>query len=132
VSLTDQSFWVDVLERAGRQAVQVVIPVLLLAATTGHLATSDVLLATAASAAVAFLVVVFRALTGLRADDGASLTTQAVDRAIAAFAGSVAAVLTANGFDLLHADFRGILLAASSSALLALVAMVTNTPASAA
>jgi hypothetical protein len=114
------AWWAEVAEAAFRQGLQVVTPLLLIVATSGSI-TADAGKATAVTAGTAVVLVVLRRLTGLTAPDGAGWETKLVIRAVSAFAGSVAGVTAAEGFDLLSAPWGGVLLAASSSALLALV-----------
>lgn len=126
-TLTDASWWEDTLARAGRQIATTLIPVLTIAVTSG--AVKDVNFADIlAAAALAGLVTVVRALTGLRAPAGSSFAVDAADRAVAAASGTALALIATDGFDLLHADWRTIGLAVTSSAVLSLVAMFTNTP----
>jgi hypothetical protein len=127
-SLTDIAWWEDTVARAGRQAVQTVIPVLALAAGTGGVTGFDYGDGLAV-AALAALITVLRAVTGLRAPAGASLLVDGADRALAAAAGTALALVATDGFDLLHADWKTIGVAVAGSALLALAAMFTNTPA---
>lgn len=117
--LTDGAWWRDVLDRALRQALQVLLPVLGLAATTGRIDVKAVA-AVAVVAVTQAAVVIFRALTELRASDGAPLALQVLDRAVAAAAGALLAIFTADGFDLLAADGRAI---ATSVALTVLTAL---------
>lgn len=128
--LTTTGFWSDVLDRAFRQAIQVLIPLLTLSAATGQIRTMD-LAAVAVAAVVAFAVVVLRALTGLRVEGG-SWTVQVADRAVSAAAAAVLAVVAADGFDLLSADWQAIGLSAGLSAVLAVAQGYLAPPADAA
>lgn len=113
------AFWKDVIDRAVRQGFQVLLPFLVLVATTSRF---DVK-AGAAIAVVAVtqaLVVIFRALTEIRADVTAPWYLQALDRSVAALAGALLALFTADGFDLLAADPRSILLSSVASVVVAL------------
>lgn len=117
--LADGAWWRDVLDRAFRQALQVLLPVLALAATTGRVdvkAGVAVLVVAVTQAAV----VVFRALTEIRASSGAPLALQVLDRSVAAAAGAVLAILTADGFDLLALDVRAAALSVAFTVLTAL------------
>jgi hypothetical protein len=122
------AFWSDVAQRAGRQAVQVLVPILTVAALGGGISHVD-FLGVGVAVAVAFLVVVLRALTGLRAPADAPVWVDGLDRALSAASASLLAVVGAANFDALHADWRSVVVAAASSAGLALVAMFTNPPA---
>jgi hypothetical protein len=126
--LSDPSFWSDVAQRAGRQAVQVLIPILTVAALGGGISNVDPL-AVGVAVAVAFAVVVLRAFTGLRASADAPVWVDGTDRALSAASASVLATVAAANFDALHTDWRSVAVAATSSAGLALIAMFTNPPA---
>lgn len=124
--LVDPDWWAEVAGRAGRQAVQVLIPLLALAAA-GDVTGAD-LPAYALAAALAVLVTVLKALAGLSVGLLAPWWEQALERAIAAAAGAVAGLLPAAGLGLLTTDWRAVGLAAAGAAALALAAMVTNRP----
>lgn len=126
--LSDPTFWTDVLARAGRQAFQVLVPILTVAALGGGISNIDPL-GVGIAVGVAFLVVVLRALTGLRAGPDAPAWVDGLDRALSAAAASLLAVVGAAHFDALHTDWRSVAVAAASSAGLALIAMFTNPPA---
>jgi len=106
----------------------VLLPLLLLGATTGAV---DVKSAAAAgvAAVVAFAVVVLRALTGLRAAADAPAGAQVVDRVVSAAAAAVLAFVTADGFDLLTADGGAIGTAAGLSAVTAVAQWFLQRPA---
>jgi hypothetical protein len=124
--LLDPTWWQDVAARAGRQAVQVLIPVLALAAA-GDITGID---APAAAAAVALAVVVtfVKAIAGISIGARAPWWQQGIERAAAAAAGAVGALLPADGLGLLALDWGDIGIAAAGAAGLALAAMITNRP----
>lgn len=124
--LLDPDWWQDVAARAGRQAVQVLIPVLALAAA-GDVTGIDPL-AAALAVALAALVTVTKALAGLTVGTRAPWWQQALERAVAAAAGALAWLLPAEGLDLLVMDWGDIAVAVAAAAGLALAAMVTNQP----
>lgn len=127
--LADPDWWADVAARAGRQAVQVLVPLLALAAA-GDLtpAAGADLPAYALAAGLAVLVTVLKALAGLSVGLRAPWWEQALERAIAAAAGAVAGLLPADGLGLLTTDWRAVGIAAAGAAALALAAMITNRP----
>lgn len=124
--LLDPDWWQDVTARAGRQAVQVLIPVLALAAA-GDVTGIDPA-ATAAAVALAVLVTLVKAIAGITVSTRAPGWQQALERAGAAAAGAAAALLPADGLGLLTLDWGDLGLAAAGAAALALAAMVTNPP----
>lgn len=117
--LATAAFWRDVAERAVGQAFQVLLPWLIIVSTTSRFDLKAGA-AIAVVAAVQALVVILRSLTGLRIDSGAPAAAQVIDRAVAAAAASLLALFTAEGFDLLTADWRSIGLSAAFSVLVAL------------
>lgn len=125
-TLVDPDWWADVAARAGRQAVQVLIPLLALAAA-GDITGADPA-AYAFAAGLAVLVSVLKALAGLSVGVLAPWWEQALERAIAAAAGAVAGLLPADGLGLLAMDWRAVGIAAAGAAGLAIAAMITNRP----
>ena len=125
--MSASAWWRDVLARAGRQAVQVLTPVLALAAA-GDITGLDPL-AVAYTVAAAAAVTVLKAAAGFAADPGASIVVQGVERALAAAAGAALAVVPANLAGWLDVDPRVAVASIASSAGLALAAMITNPPA---
>lgn len=125
--LTDPTFWRDLARRAVRQGVQVLLPVLTIALTSQTITGLD-FTALAVTAGMAVIVTIARGLTGLRAPAGASPALDTLDRAVAAAAGTALGLLTADGFDLLHADWVAIGGAILSSACLAALARLINPP----
>lgn len=126
--LTDGSFWADTLSRAGRQALQAAIPVLLVVASgdvTGlSLADSAIVIAVAA------LVTVAKALAGLTAGDGASLPVRIAERAVAAFAGVVAGGLYVTSVaEFAALDWSALLYAAVGAAGLSVAQLFVDPPA---
>lgn len=119
-------WWRDVLARAGRQAAQVVIPVLALA-TAGNLVGVDPL-GVALGMALAVALTVLKAVLGLSVDPRAPLVQQAAERAASAAAGALLAVLPVDGRALLDLDWGIVGTAVAGAVGLALVAMFTNTP----
>lgn len=117
--LATATFWRDVADRAVGQAFQVLLPFLVLVSTTSRI-DLEAGAAVAVVAAVQVIVVILRSLSGLRVDSGAPVAAQVIDRAVAAAAASVLSLVTAEGFDLISADWRSIGLSAAFSVLVAL------------
>lgn len=118
----------DVLDRAVRNVVQVLIPVLAIAAGSGSLEGIDYL-AVADLAGVAALVTVLMAGANLVVDPSASLAVQAAERALKAFAGSLVATVGAVQFSLFDASWQTLAIAAASSAVLAVLQAYASVPA---
>lgn len=108
-------FWREVLSRAVRQGLQTLVPVLGAAALTGGLQGIDY-----GSVGLILLgsevVVVLRAVFEVRVPAGAALPEQLVDRAAAAFAGSLLGVLIANHADVIHTSWGASLGVAGAAA----------------
>jgi hypothetical protein len=121
-------WWRDVLARAVRNALQVVLPVLALASTTGTIAGVDwrATLDLVASAAVVSLV---KAMLGMTADDTAPVACRALERAVPAAAAVLLGFVTAPAWSMFCADWAGIGVATLSAALAAVVHMVIDPPA---
>lgn len=109
------AWWREVLEAGFRQVVQVVLPVLVVVAGTGGV-DRDAALTAAVAAGVAFTLVVLRRLVGAVPPDDAGQPVRVFYRALSAFAGSLAGVLSAEALDLAALDFGNVLTAAVASA----------------
>lgn len=125
--LTDARFWRDTLARVGRQVVQTIVPILLVTISTTGLTGVD-LPALGCAAALAALVTLLRAFTGLRASPSSRFPVEAADRAVAAGAGTLLGLVTADGFNLLQANWSAIGITVLGSVAMSLLAMFTNTP----
>lgn len=121
------AWWRTVLARAGRQAVQVLIPVLTLA-VAGDVTSIDPV-AVALGVALAGAVVVLKALTGLTTSPDDPVAVQAFERAVGAAAGALLAWAPTDALGLLQMDGRALAISTAASAGLALAAMFTNPPA---
>jgi hypothetical protein len=120
--LASSAFWRDVLDRAVRQGVQVLTPVLLLA-SAGQI--DGVSAASAAIAAgLAAVAVVLKALSGFNTGDP-------IERAVGAAAGAALAVLPLDFAGVLSLDARAAVTSILGSVLLARAMYVTNPPATA-
>jgi len=120
-------FWRDVLARAGRNALQVVLPVVLLAQTTGTVTGLD-WRATVDLTVAAVAVTVAKALAGLSADASAPTSVRALERAVPAAAAVLLGVLTAPAWSVFRADWTGISVAALSAAVAAVIHMAVDPP----
>lgn len=118
----------DVLDRVVRNVVQVLIPVLAIAAGSGSLEGLDYL-GLADLAGTAALVTVLLAAANLVVEPSASLAVQAVERALKAFAGSLVATVGAVQFSLFDASWQTLGVAAASSAVLAVLQAYLSVPA---
>ena len=127
MSLLSSPWWRDVLARAGRNALQVVLPVVLLAQTTGTVTGLDwrAILDLVASAA---LVTVVKALAGLSADERSPMAVKALERSVPAAAAVLLGFLTAPAWSLFHADWTGVGVATLSAAVAAVVHLVVDPP----
>lgn len=112
----------DLLNRTWRQVRQVVLTALLaaLAAAQARGGLQHVpWAALGVTVGAAVLVVVLRAVSGLRASTAAPWWVQLLDRAAAAGAGYALAIVSADSFDLLAADWRTVLGGTVGAALIA-------------
>lgn len=124
--LTSSAFWRDILARAMRNGVQVLLPVLILA-STGKIDGLTVANAAAAAALSAFAVIA-KTLAGFTANPGDSLTWQIAERAIGAAFGAVVALLPLTLSDALQLDLRTAVVSVLGSVLAAFGAWITNPP----
>lgn len=127
--LTSRAWWAGVVEGAFRQNLQILLPFLVLVGSDGRLDGGSALATLTAFGVATLSVIVFRVARVAPGPD-ADLIVQYGYRAVSAFAASIGAALTAEGFDLLHADARGILLAGVASGAAALVHAFADPPAS--
>lgn len=126
--LATLAWWRVVAEGAFRQNVQILLPFLILVGSAGRF-DADAALASLVAFVVAVLSVIVFRVAGVAPGPDADLIVQYGYRALSAFAASVGAALTAEGFDLLHADARGIAVAALASGVAALVHAYADPPA---
>lgn len=109
-------YWREVLDRAGRNAVQTLIPVLV-AAQVGSVTGLDPINVLWV-AAVAVMVTVLKALAGLQVDQSAGLTWRLADRALPAGAATMLSFLTVDGVDIATmVDWRAAGIASAAAAL---------------
>lgn len=118
--LATTAWWLEVAQAGFRQALQVLLPFLVLVSANGRISRDDAL-AAAVAVAVAFVLVVLRRVAGATPGPDASPAADLFYRALSAFAGSLLGVASADGLDLLHVDFGAVLVTAASSAAVAVV-----------
>jgi hypothetical protein len=112
-------FWREILDRAGRNALQTVIPVLV-AGQVGTVVGLDPINILWAAFVAAF-VTVLKAVAGLKATPEAPLVWRLLDRAGPAAAATLLSFVTINGTDAAPVvDWRAALIATASAALLAI------------
>jgi hypothetical protein len=119
--------WRNIVSRAGRSSVQVLIPTLILLASTRDFTTFSgwALLDLIGSAAV---ITVGKALFNMQADPKAPWYVQAIERAIPAAASALLGYTTAAGFSLLNTDWRTVGYATALAFLTALAHTVIDPP----
>ena len=122
MTVTDPGFWRDLAVRALRNAVQVTLPVVALAAT--GVIDSAGLLAVAAAAFLAAVLSAVKTVSGLTLDPGVPDWQQAAERALAAAAGAVGGLLPLSLNDAIVADWRSIGVAACGAAALSVFTWV--------
>jgi len=125
--LADGSFWADTLSRAGRQALQAAIPTLLIVAggSVNGLNVADALTAVGVAAAVTVL----KALAGWTSSSGASLKTQAFERAVSAAAGTGLGMLAVTTWsDVVATDWAAVGIAALGAAALSVTQLFVDPP----
>jgi hypothetical protein len=116
------------VEGAFRQNLQVLVPFLVLVGSDGRLDGGSALAALTAFGVATLSVIVFRVARVAPGPDS-PLIVQYAYRAVSAVAASIGAALTAEGFDLLHADARAIVVAALASGVTAVVHAYADPPA---
>lgn len=125
--LTSTAFWRDILARAIRNSIQVLLPVLVLA-SSGQI--DGLTIRNAIGAAVlSGVVVVLKALSPLNASPTDPLGWQLVERAVGAFAGAALAIIPLDLTSLLSLDARTVAISIAGSVLLSFAAFYTNPPA---
>jgi ABC-type Co2+ transport system permease subunit len=120
------SWWRELADRAARNAIQVVIP-LLITATTGSVHGYDpatVLVGVVAAAAVTVL----KALAQISATADASFGVQLLDRALPAMAGALLTYVTVDLSALNDVDWRAAIVATTGAGLLALAQRAVSPP----
>lgn len=127
--LTSGAWWVSVVEGAFRQNLQILLPFLILVGADGRLDGGSAVATLVAFGVATLSVILFRVARVAPGTD-APLVVQYGYRAISAVAASIGAALTAEGFDLLHADARAIVVAALASGVTAIVHAYADPPAS--
>lgn len=117
--LSTADFWRPIGVRAVRNAIQVTVPVLALAAATGQLDAAGLAgVGVAAVLAAALSVVKFAA--GLKAEASAPAWLQAGERAAGAAAGAVVGLVPSTLQGALTTDWRGFAVTAAGAAALSL------------
>lgn len=128
--LLSRAFWQVAAERAVKNAIQVMLPVLVLAGQ-GDIARFGVLSGLAATVLAAGLSVV-KSLAGLTADDTAPAWVRVGERGAAAAAGAVAALWPLSWDGAINADWQAIAAAAVgacvASAVTTLAGILAPTP----
>lgn len=128
---TDRRWWQQLGDKAARNAVQTVIPVLI-AATAGSVHGYDavqVLVAVAGAALVTVLKALAQLATGRWVGTDAPLVLQLADRAIPAAAASLLTFATLDGTNLATSvDWRAALVATVGAALLAVAQRFVSPP----
>jgi hypothetical protein len=112
------AWWEESAEAAWRQCQQYVGPFLLVVIGTGQF-DGDAAATVAVALGGAVLVVFGRRLLVLRAPAGAGAGVDLTFRVLSAFAGSVAGFAAVDGFNLLTADWRAVMVASAATAGLA-------------
>lgn len=127
--LTSRPAWSEIGVRALRNAIQVALPVIALAAT-GVLDSAGVI-AVAAAAGLAGVLSVLKSLAGWTVDPAAPVWQQLTERSVAAAAGAVAGLLPLDLQGALVADWRAVAIAAGGAAILSLATWAVAVPAGA-
>lgn len=120
--LAKSGFWRDAAVRAVRNAVQVTLPVLTL--TAAGVIDRAGALAVVAAAGLAGLLSLLKSVAGLQAPVDAAPWVQALERAAAAAAGAVAALLPLDLAHAVTADWGAIAVAAAGAAALSVATWV--------
>lgn len=121
--LASLAWWREVLDRAVRQGVQVLTPLLVLA-SAGQVDGLTVE-TSAAAAGLATIAVVLKAVSGFN-------TGSVYERGAGALAGALLAILPLDLTGVLHLDVRATLTSIAGTTLLALIGYRTNPPVSSA
>ena len=124
--LFSPAWWRQIIDRSGRQAIQVMIPILAVAAS-GDLSGID-LQDVAFTVAIATVVVVLKAVAGLSVSPADAPGWQAIERAAGAAAGAALSLLPAKALDLLAFDWRTFTVAVVGSAAMSVAMMITSPP----
>lgn len=127
--LASGAWWLSVVEAAFRQNLQILLPFLALVGADGRL-DGGAAVATLVAFGVATLSVILFRVARVAPSPDADLIVQYGYRAVSAVTASIGAALTAEGFDLLHADARAIVVAALASGVTAVVHAFADPPAS--
>jgi hypothetical protein len=118
-------FWRDLLERLGRQAAQVALPIVLAAGTTHSLDIPAVALAIG----VAVGVSVLKTLAGITAGPDDALAWRLLDRVVAAMAGTALGFIPLDLGQLITVDWDHVAIAALAAGLTSLLAYYVTPPA---
>lgn len=122
-------WWKTLVEGALRQNLQILLPFLALVGAGGQL-DGRAVVATLVAFVVATVSVILLRVAHVAPPPDSDPVIQYGYRAVSAVAASLAATLTAEGFDLLQADARAIAVAALASGLTALIHGLADPPAS--
>lgn len=124
-ALATSSFWRDLLERAGRQAAQTALPIVVAVSAAGGLN----LKAVAVAIAGAVVLTVVKALATVNVTPGETWYWVLLDRAVPAAAGTVLGMWPVDAFDIDKVDWSAVGWAAASAAVVALLAYYVTPPA---
>lgn len=123
--LSTRVFWRALLERAGRQAAQTVLPLIaVIGVSGGGLNIEPIALATTVAVAVTLL----KGLAGISAGAGESLGWHLLDRAVPAAAGVLIGAVPVDLADLAHIDAKNLTLAALAAAATAVISFYVTPP----
>lgn len=117
-------WWRRLLERAGRQAAQVVVPIIAAAQTGSGFPAQAVILA----AALAVLLTILKAFAGITATPGSPWPWQLLDRAVPAAAGTILGFVPVDAAGIISVDWARVFTAALSAALVAALAYYITPP----
>lgn len=127
--ITSTSWWREVAEASWRQALQIVLPFVVLVGSTGRL-DAQAAAATGVLAGVGVAVVVLRRVAGVTAPDGAAPAVTMAYRAVSAAAAVVLGVLSAEQLDLMSVDWAQVATTAAAAAVTAVLHGILDAPAS--
>ena len=128
--LVTWSWWRDLAERLGRQALQTALPILAaVVAAQGHIDIPAALVVLGGALAVTALKGILTELADIAPPGSASIGVTLLDRALPAFAGTLLGFLPADWFGLLAMHWRDDLTAAVSAAVLAVLTAYVTPPA---
>lgn len=123
--LTARSYWRQLLDRAGRQTAQTIVPIIAATQTSGTIqwraATTAVIVAASLS--------ILKGIAGITAHPDSPWPWQLLDRAAPAAAGTIIGLIPVDLADLADLDWRRILIAATCAAAIAALAYWITPPA---